>query len=85
MLISTKPGEMINARNNLKCILKNGILIWIINNISASHEGLNLTEILLQTSKTKFYKHQPKKLSRFELSKKRKKGKKEKNHKISKN
>ena len=31
-----------------------------------------------KTSKTKFYKHQPKKLSRFELSKKRKKGKKEK-------
>ena len=31
-----------------------------------------------QTSKTKFYKHQPKKLSRFELSKKRKKRKKRK-------
>ena len=31
-----------------------------------------------KTSKTKFYKHQPKKLSRFELSKKEEKEKKKK-------
>ena len=39
--------------------------------------GVNFKPIF-ETSKTKFYKHQPKKLSRFELSKKEKKEKKKK-------